>query len=148
MKVKLMISDRRYAEIENELTAKGIEIDEDADLIISEKNSFVDHLMGKQNGEFFRIAVYDIIYIESFAHDIILHSVNGDYKISERLRQLENILNPDTFLRISNSAIIAREKVSKIKPTMSSKYILTMIDGSEIDVTRSYYYIFREIFNI
>jgi DNA-binding LytR/AlgR family response regulator len=148
MKVKLAVSGKRYTEIENELAAKGIEIDEEADLVISEKDSFADCLIGKRNGEFFRIRVCDIVYIESFSHDIILHSVNGDYKISERLRQLENMLDPAFFLRISNSAIISREKVNRIKPTMSVKYILTMADGSEVDVTRSYYYIFRETFGI
>jgi len=148
MKIKLMVSGKRYADIKDELTAIGIEIDENADLIISEKDIFADYLMGKQNGEFCRISIHDIICIESFSHDIVVHSVNGDYKVNERLRQLESILNPDLFLRISNSVIISRNKVSRIKPTMSSKYILTMADSRTVDVTRSYYYIFRESFGI
>ncbi|MGL6202294.1 MAG: LytTR family DNA-binding domain-containing protein [Lachnospiraceae bacterium] len=148
MKIKLMVSENRYANIKDQLTSRGIVIDENADLIISEAYNFVDVLIGKQNGEFYSISIHDIIYIESYSHDIIVHSVNGDYKINERLRQLESLLNPDLFLRISNSVIISRGKVVKIKPTLSSKYILTMMNDRTVDVTRSYYYIFREIFGI
>ena len=58
------------------------------------------------------------------------------------------MLDPDQFLRISNSVVIARNKVKSISPTLSMKFILTMQNGKKVDVTRSYYYIFKEYFGI
>lgn len=47
MKVKLCVSLERYQEIKDALLNHGIEIDENADLIISERSCFEDHLMEK-----------------------------------------------------------------------------------------------------
>lgn len=148
MKIKLIVSAVRYEQVKNELLSKGIEIDENADFLMSERDCFAEYLIGKHEGEYHRISVNDILCIESFAHDVILHSVQGDFKVNERLRQLENMLNPNQFLRISNSVIVSLPKIRKIKPTLSTKYILTLDDGHMVDVTRSYYYIFREIIGI
>lgn len=148
MKIKLAVNENQYVKLKTILTEKGIEIDENAEFILTQRNSYLTTLMGKQKKDFYKISVQDIICIESFSHDIIVHTINGDYKINERLRQLETLLNPNDFLRISNSVIISCDKIKKIKPTLSSKFILTMCDGKVVDVTRSYYYIFREVFGI
>ena len=58
------------------------------------------------------------------------------------------ILDSEQFMRISNSVIIARNSVRKIKPTLGAKFILTLKNGATVDVTRSYYYIFRDAYGI
>lgn len=77
-----------------------------------------------------------------------VHTKNKTYQAMDRLYRIVNMLDPDKFLRISNSVVIARDKVKKITPTLSMKFILTMIDGRNVDVTRSYYYIFKDYFGI
>ena len=47
MKVKLCVSRERYQEIKDAFWDHGIEIDDHADLIISERSCFEDHLMVK-----------------------------------------------------------------------------------------------------
>lgn len=148
MKIKLMVSDNSYEKLAAALTEKGIEIDEDADLILTERNQYINHLTGRGDGEIYRIGVADIICIESLSHDIFVYTSDGCYKVRERLRQLETLLDPEQFLRVSNAVIIARHQVKRIKPAMSSKYLLTMTDGRHVDVTRSYYNIFRDSFGI
>ena len=149
IRIKLLVSDARYDEIERELVAKGFVVDEDADLILTEKDLFVDHLIvrsgsnGSEN-ERVRISTDDIIVVESFGHDIVIHTPRGSFKAAERLYQLERLLDPDRFLRISNSVIIAKKKIERIVPTLSSKFILTMSNGQKVDVTRSYYGIFKD----
>lgn len=148
MKIKLLVSERHYADIEKELASHGIEIDEDACLVLSEANSHVDCILGKNDEKICRIHTNEIIYIESLAHDIIAHTTDGAYRLRERLWQLEHILDPQMFLRISNSVIIAKDKVRFIRPALSQKFTLTMANGGLVDVTRSYYYIFRDEFAI
>jgi len=146
MKMKLIVSDARYAEIERALISKGFVIDEDADLILSEKDLFVNHLMVRNDAgnERVKVAADEIIAIESYGRDIQISTLHGVYKANERLYQLERLLDPDQFLRISNSVIIARNKIKKITPALSSKFTLTMSNGQTVDVTRSYYGIFKD----
>ena len=150
MKIRLLVSEKHYREVENELTSKGFEIDEDADYLLLEKGLYADHLIvkDKKDGDRSRIAVGDIVFIESFGHEITIHAAQGDFFTNERLYQLERILNPEQFLRISNSVIISRQKVKRIKPALSSKFILIMSNDMLVDVTRSYYNIFRDSFGI
>jgi len=146
IRIKLHVSDARYHEIKQELIAKGFVIDEDADLILTEKDMFADHLIVRSgtDNERVRLSTDDIIIVESFGHDIVIHTLQGSYKTSERLYQLERLLSPAKFLRISHSVIVAMGKIKKITPTLSSKFILTMTGGQVVDVTRSYYGMFKD----
>ena len=146
IRIKLLVSDARYDLIEQELVSKGFVIDDDADLILTEKDLFANHLIVREevDNERVRIGVDEIIVVESFGHDIVIHTSQGKFKTSERIYQLERLLNPEQFLRVSNSVIIAISKIKRIKPTLSSKFILTMSNGQFVDVTRSYYGIFKD----
>ena len=81
-------------------------------------------------------------------HDVFIHTNSEVYKSSDRLWQLEKSLSSDVFLRISNSVIINTKEVKGIKSALSQKFLVTLSDGSRVDVTRSYYYIFKSKFGI
>ncbi len=148
MRIKLMVSEKRYSEIAKDLIAKGFEIDDAAELIMSEKNVYAERLIGRRGDEIFRLKTTEISHIESFSHDVIAHCGGTEYKITERLRRLEEILDPAEFIRISNSVIVSANHIKSIKPALGQKFVLTMSDGSKTDVTRTYYYIFKEFIGI
>lgn len=150
LKVKLVVRTERYEEIKNMLIQHGIEIDDNADLVLSENYRFIDSLTVKDKitNERIILPVEDIAYIETFGHAVEVHTVGVSYQAMDRLYKIVNLLDPDKFLRISNSVVIARDKVKKINPTLSMKFILTMANGKNVDVTRSYYYIFKDYFGI
>ncbi|MEE3332904.1 MAG: LytTR family DNA-binding domain-containing protein [Ruminococcus sp.] len=148
MKIKLMVSRKRYDKIAAELEQKGIEIDNSSTLVLVEENDFADFLMGKKDGGLTPVGVGEIVFIETFGNDVILHTMVEEYKISERLIRLESLLNPTEFLRISNSVIVSVKRIKSIRPTFSSKYILTLQDGTTVDVTRSYFNRFKEFFGL
>ena len=150
MKIRLAVSEKRYSELKAALESHGIEIDDTADLILWEEKPFADHLMvrDKETGEKIVMSVHNIVFIESYGHNVEIHSTKGVYQSSDRLYKIDRILDQSQFIRISNSVIIAKSKVVKITPTLSMKFLLTMESGEKVDVTRSYYYIFKESFGI
>ena len=149
MKVTLRVSKARTDEITQELLNHGIEIDEKADLILSEKETTLDYLpVRNAKGEKVMIVCSDIIFIESYGHDVYVHTRDGKYDSQDRLYQLEQNLDSKAFIRVSNSAIISRRYLKKIRPSLSMKFVLTMADGTLIDVTRSYYNAFKQFMNI
>lgn len=150
LKIKLSVSQEHYQEIKAALTEHGIEIDENADLVISECSRYIDNLMvkGEKTGERIVLSTHEIISIESFGHSVEVYTQNEMYQVTDRLYRIESQLDPANFLRISNSVIIAKDKIRKINPTLSMKFVLTMSNGRKVDVTRSYYYIFKDFLGI
>ena len=148
MKIKLIASEEHYDELAHELTSMGVELSDTADLVLTEQNAVISHLIGKKGDEIYRINVSDISHIESFAHDVIAYTDKDSFKISERLKTLTTILDPASFIRISNSVIISVDHIKSIKPAFTQKFIVTMKNGARVDVTRSYYYIFKEFIGL
>ncbi len=151
MKIKLAVSEENYKRIADELTALGIEIDDSAELVLTEQGKYVSHLAVRKTdaeGARLHIDAESIIAIEAFGHTIEVRTKDAVYQSTDRLYQLQAILDPKQFIRISNSVIINRSQIKHISPTFSQKFILTMKDGSRADVTRSYYSSFKRAIGI
>ena len=149
MKIRLNVSEDRYDEIKDKLVQAGFEVDDQGEFILTEigaQNAFV--AAKNEEGQKIRVSVEKIIYIESFGHDVEVHTTEGMFYAQERLYQLAENLDRTRFFRVSNSVIISKNHVTKIRPTLSMKFVLTMVDGTQVDVTRSYYYAFKEFYGI
>ena len=126
-------------------------MDEDAELVLSERDRYWDTLLARETGGGDRVVLPagEIVSIESLGREVLAYTVSGAvYQVPDRLYRIAAQLDPEAFLRISNSVVIARSPVVRIAPTLSMKFILTLRDGRTVDVTRSYYYIFKEAFGI
>ena len=149
MRIRLQISKAQIESVRRELEAAGIAIDDTAPSVLSEAEAAGNFLTVRDpEGARVRIAADGIIFIESYGHNVDVHTTDGIYASPDPLYQLAAQLDPAQFLRISNSVIIARRHVKKIRPSLSMKFVLTLSDGTLVDVTRSYYGAFREFFHI
>lgn len=150
MKIQLSVSEKYYKEIEERLLKAEFEIDENGPFLLSEKEQFASILLLKDDkGEKVRIYTAQITFIESFGHTVMVHTEHGEsYLAAERLYQLEALLDDSKFIRVSNCAIVAKDKIKKIRPALSMKFVLTMTDGALVDVTRSYYSSFKKFLGI
>ena len=149
MKIRISVSDEKKDFIEKYLGEHGIETGDDAEYMLTEAGSHCAFISVKdEKKDRVNIPADEIIYIESFGKDIEIHTLKDTYQSRDRMYELESLLDPKEFIRVSKSVIIARKHVKKIRPSLSMKYILTMSDGTLVDVTRSYYSDFRRFFNI
>lgn len=149
MKLQLAVSEERQEALAEALLRAGFELDDGADLVLLEKDRFLRHIAVRDAaGNRLHLAAEEIVFIESFGHSVVVHGADGVYQTADRLYQLCLLLDPEQFLRISNSVIIQRRQVKKILPSLSMKFILVMADGSKVDVTRSYYNSFKAFFGI
>ena len=149
MKIRVAVSKEKYEFVERYLTEHGIEIDGEAEFMIMESSGYPAFLSVRSDeGEHLQISTEEIIFIEAFGKDIEVHTAQGTFFSRDRMYQLETLLAPQEFLRISKSVIISKKHVKKIRSSLSMKYILTMSNGTLVDVTRSYYSDFRRFFGI
>lgn len=150
MKIRLAISDDKLDEVKHFFEEKGIEIDDDSEYVLTMREGHVGHLSARnmKTGDKVYISTDDILYIESYGHQMEITTENGTFSGTDPLCQLIVILDPKKFTRISKSVIIAKNKVKQIRPSLSMKFVLTMRDGRRLEVTRSFYNSFRDEFNI
>ena len=149
MKIRISVSEEKYDFVKDYLEGHGVEISNTAEYMITEASQYPAFLsVRNEKKEHLRVSTDEVIYIEAFGKEIEIHTEGGTYFAQDRIYQLEALLDPQEFLRISKSVIISRKHVKKIRPSLSMKYILTLSDGTLADVTRSYYSDFRRFFNI
>ncbi len=94
---------------------------------------------------FVQIHLRDIVYVESFKDDIYLHLLgNKTEHIKKPLYQLEEMLIPYHFIRISKSYIVNIRMILYIKVALNAKLNLELKEGTKLDVTRSYVKRFKQ----
>ncbi len=149
MKIRISVSEEKYDSVKKYLSDRGIEISDDGEYILTESGGTKSFIQARdEKKERISIAVEDIVYIEAFGKDIEIHTENETYHSQDRMYELESVLDPKEFIRVSKSVIVSRKHVKKIRPSLSMKYILTMTNGTLVDVTRSYYSDFKRFFGI
>lgn len=148
MKVRLLVKEEKYDSVYKDLTEHGIEVSEDAELVICEApgKNFIQ--VKDIRGDRVMIDCEDIIFIESYGHKVDVHTTEATYASQDRIYMLEESLDQRLFCRVSNSVIIQKKHVKNIRPALSMKFTLTMTDGTIIDVTRSYYTSFKLFFGL
>ena len=148
MRIKLRLNKTTLESIQGELTEKNIEISEESKLILTQEDYIGDTLECRDEEGIVIVNTENICYMESVGHDVYVYADNMQYKTRLRIYQLEKLLPPEQFIRISNSIIIKKNSIRHIKPALSCKFYLTLINGDVVDVTRTYYYKFKEFYGI
>jgi len=143
MKVKILCKKDNYNKYKEMLERAGFEISMDADLTFREDTYIADYLIGISGEEYSMIPYKDILYVESFDHDIICHTLKEHFQIKERLYEVEERLYPHDFCRINKSQIVNKKAIARIEPTLNYRMILTLKNSERIYVTRNYYQTFK-----
>ena len=148
MKVRLRLNEETKKKVMKELISSGWSVDEDAGLILTEEDYREETLTVKDDGVTVVLPIGDICFIESLGHDVYVNTAEKQYRTDRRLYKLEAMLPQDRFIRISNSVIIRKNAVRKVRMGLSCRYHLTLEGGVAVDVTRTYYYKFKEYYGI
>ncbi|MCR5690022.1 MAG: LytTR family transcriptional regulator [Clostridiales bacterium] len=150
MKISLNVREESVQEVTRALREEPVEITEEAPYILSEVtvSSGLLTVRDLKNEERVLVPLADVVQFAAFGHTVEVRTREKIYSVSTPLYKLNEMLEERSFLRVSNSVIVAVGHIRQIKPTLSMRFILTMSDGSEADVTRSYYYAFKEYFHI
>ncbi len=144
MKVKIICKKENYKLYEQMLTSAGFIVDEDADLIFKEQNFVQETIIGKVNDRYEIIHYSQIIYVESYGHDVYLHTEERDYSIKEKLYEIEGLYEDKGFIRINKSCVVNKYQIKEIRPSFNTKLELIMKNKQKLEVTRSYYNRFKE----
>ncbi|MDF2951395.1 MAG: Response regulator of the LytR/AlgR family [Anaerocolumna sp.] len=95
--------------------------------IINENNLFSIKFNGTES--FLRYA--DIIYLESYRHDIFIHSTKETYRIKSNLGKLEKQFEPYGFIRVHSGYLVNIKYIFSI-----DKSKVKLINNEEIPLSR------------
>lgn len=154
----IIADDARFSLVEKglELPEEGLSLvfkpDEMEQLISFLKNLIADgskankkdttlpgHLTGQTGDNYELISYQDIILLETETGDIYARTRKGrDYRIKEKLYELEELLTGEGFIRINKSNIINILHINEIVPWFNGRLLLKLDNGKEVEVSRSY----------
>lgn len=96
-------------------------------------------IAGRYNDRFEIINYENILYFEGLGNDVFCITKDKQYKVKEKLYEIELQLGSEGFIRVSKGFIVNISKVKEIIPWFNSKLLLKMEESErEIDVTRKY----------
>ncbi|HEX5565315.1 MAG TPA: LytTR family DNA-binding domain-containing protein [Sporosarcina sp.] len=94
-------------------------------------------LTGKLDDEWYPVPIEQITHIESFQKKTFFYTEDGQFSISNTLKELDKRL-PEIFLRIHRSYIVNTARILRISRDFSSNLVVTLTDGTELPVSQSY----------
>jgi two-component system, LytTR family, response regulator len=85
-----------------------------------------------------RLDVRTIDWIDAAGDYMCVHADGKTYVLRETMKSLEAILDPMVFQRVHRSTIVNVDRVRRLRPHTNGEYFLTLEDGQEIKLSRSY----------
>lgn len=96
-----------------------------------------DRILVPHHNRLVPIAVADILWIKAEADYARIHTREKSYLVSRTLLELEKRLDPAQFLRIHRSAMVRADKIRDVTAEGSSRYRVTLEDGTALIVSRA-----------
>ena len=95
-------------------------------------------LTGIKDSRQYEIAVSDIYYFESVDGKTFLYTKEQVYETSYRIYELESMLRPKNFLRVSKSMLLNLMKIRSIQSALNGRFAAVLLSGEEVIISRSY----------
>lgn len=95
-------------------------------------------LSGTLEGRQYAVAVSEIMYIESVDNRTFIYTESKVCESKQRIYELEDILKPKHYLRVSKAALVNLMKISSVKPALGGRFSAVLSNGEEIIISRKY----------
>ncbi|WP_206485810.1 LytTR family DNA-binding domain-containing protein [Thalassotalea sp. G2M2-11] len=101
-------------------------------------SNYSDVLAIKDAGEVSRVPVKEIIWIDAAGDYMCVHTSANTHILRKTMKELEETLDPQLFIRSHRSTIVNKHYVDKFCSQLNGEYYLVLKNGKELKVSRSY----------
>jgi len=98
----------------------------------------LDRLAVKSSGRVVLVRVDDIDWVEAADNYVELHVGAESHLHRETMADLEQMLPPARFMRISRSAIVNVDRIKELQPLFHGEYAVILRNGTRLTLSRSY----------
>ena len=103
-----------------------------------EADQWVSRLAIKEENGIVFVPVEQILWIEAANKYVVVHTANRDHVARQTIQSLEGTLDPRQFVRIHRSILIRKATVRGLHPLFHGDYIVKLINGAEVTLSRNY----------
>lgn len=108
------------------------------------KTSYDSHIFVQKSEKLLNLPVEEIMFLEASGDYTILTTKNDQFVSSSGIGKLEEILNPETFIRVHRSTIININFLKEIEKHFNGGMIVKMQNGKSFPVSRTYAKVIRK----
>jgi two-component system, LytTR family, response regulator len=105
---------------------------------LNRTKNYAEILPIREETDTVRVHVASIDWIDAAGDYMCVHASGRTYVLRETMKSLESILDPKMFQRVHRSTIVNISRVRRLRPHTNGEYFLTLEDGQEIKLSRSY----------
>lgn len=102
----------------------------------------------KKDDKTFKIRLDDILYIETVDEHLFIYCEDEVYENRMRLYEAEQLCKDTLFFKASKSMLINIKKIDNMKPSLSGRFEITLINGEKLLVSRKYVSDLKKIMNL
>lgn len=132
--------DAAIAKVKFDGSNKIIDLAED---LFQSKQQYPERIIVEKGNKYINTAVDDITHFEAFGDYSKIYTLDNTYLSSKGLGELEQRLNPETFLRIHRSFIVNWTAVDVIDKQGKS-YLLSLKNKVQLRVSRNNLHLIRD----
>ena len=92
----------------------------------------------KKDEKTYRIRLDEVFYIETVDEHLFIYCEKDVYENRMRLYEAEQLCMDTLFFKASKSMLINIKKIENMKPSLSGRFEITMINGEKLLVSRKY----------
>jgi two-component system LytT family response regulator len=108
------------------------------------KTSYDSHIFVQKSEKLLNLPVEEIVYLEASGDYTILSTKNDQFVSSSGIGKLEEILNPEIFIRVHRSTIININNLKEIEKHFNGGMVVKMLNGKSFPVSRTYAKLIRK----
>ncbi len=121
-----------------ELTGRELTLEDALAQASGDAQPFPQRLAIRDGSETACVNVEDIDWIDAAGDYMCVHAAGSTYVLRGTMKHLEEVLNPETFVRVHRSAIVNRHRVTSMRPHRNGEYFLQLGDHTELKLSRKY----------
>ena len=141
--LKPMDEERFKLAVERAMKRKKMEDGRIEDLLgglreVKHRDSYDSHIFVQKSEKLFNLPVDEIVYLEASGDYTIISTKNDQFVSSSGIGKLEELMNPDSFIRVHRSTIVNVNYLKEIERHFNGGMIVKMQSGKSFPVSRTY----------
>jgi two-component system LytT family response regulator len=121
-----------------ELTGREMTLDAALAEAAGDAQRFPSRLAIRDGLETVCVEVDEIDWIDAAGDYMCVHAAGNTYVLRGTMKHLEEVLNPEVFVRVHRSAIVNRHRVTSMRPHRNGEYFLQLGAHTELKLSRKY----------
>ena len=98
-----------------------------------------ERILIKERESVFFVKTENIDWIEAAKDYVVIHVGQKKHLLRESMTRMEKRLDPNQFVRIHRSSIVNIDRIKELKSYFHGDYIVYLVDGSELKLSRRYW---------